>query len=116
MDEEEINYNEEDEYDTTEVVVESGVDEDINTVMKGYKAKLKSYKTSPSLTKYERCKVIAERANQINHGSHTFIQNSERFNNAYDIAVQELNEKRIPFIIKRPYGNSFEYWKLNDLL
>ena len=35
---------------------------------------------------------------------------------SYDIAVQELNEKRIPFIIKRPYGNSFEYWKLNDLL
>ena len=116
MDEEDINYNEADEYDTIEVVVESGVDEDINTVMKGYKSKLKSYKTSPSLTKYERCKVIAERANQINHGSHIFIQNPERFNNAYDIAVQELNEKRIPFIIKRPYGNGFEYWKLNDLL
>jgi len=116
MDEEEINYNEEDEYDVGEVVVETGVDEDINTIMKGYKNKLKNYKTSPSLTKYERCKVIAERANQINHGSHIFIQNSERFNNAYDIAVQELNEKRIPFIIKRPYGNTFEYWKLNDLL
>uniref|UniRef100_A0A6C0FFI8 DNA-directed RNA polymerase n=1 Tax=viral metagenome TaxID=1070528 RepID=A0A6C0FFI8_9ZZZZ len=116
MDEEDINYNEADEYDTTEVVVESGVDEDINSVMKGYKSKLKSYKTSPSLTKYERCKVISERANQINHGSHIFIQNPERFNNAYDIAVQELNEKLIPFIIKRPYGNGFEYWKLNDLL
>ena len=116
MDELEINYNEEDEYDVGEVVVETGVDEDINTIMKGYKNKLKNYKTSPSLTKYERCKVIAERANQINHGSHIFIQNSERFNNAYDIAVQELNEKRIPFIIKRPYGNTFEYWKLNDLL
>jgi len=116
MDELEINYNEEDEYDVSEVVVETGVDEDINTIMKGYKNKLKTYKTSPSLTKYERCKVIAERANQINHGSHIFIQNSERFNNAYDIAVQELNEKRIPFIIKRPYGNTFEYWKLNDLL
>lgn len=116
MDEEDINYNKEDEYDTTEVIVESGVDEDINTVMKGYKSKLKSYKTSPSLTKYERCKVIAERANQINHGSHIFIQNLDTFSNAYDIAVQELNEKRIPFIIKRPYGNGFEYWKLNDLL
>lgn len=116
MDELEINYNEEDEYDVSEVVVETGVDEDINTIMKGYKNKLKTYKTSPSLTKYERCKVIAERANQINHGSHIFIKNPERFNNAYDIAVQELNEKRIPFIIKRPYGNTFEYWKLNDLL
>ena len=102
MDEEGVDYNNEDEYDVSEVVVESGVDEDINMVMKGYKTKLKSYKTSPALTKYERCKVIAERANQINHGSHIFIQNPERFNNAYDIAVQELNEKLIPFIIKRP--------------
>ena len=116
MDEEGVNYNDADEYDVSEVVVESGVDEDINTLMKGYKTKLKSYKTSPALTKYERCKVIAERANQINQGSFIFIENPERFNNAYDIAVQELNEKRIPFIIKRPYGNGFEYWKLNDLL
>ena len=116
MDEESINYNEADEYYVSEVVIESGIDEDINTVMKGYKNKLKTYKTSPALTKYERCKVIAERANQINHGSHIFIKNSDRFNNAYDIAVQELNEKLIPFIIKRPYGNGFEYWKLNDLL
>lgn len=111
-----VNYNEEDDYDSTEVIVESSVDEDINTVMKSYKKKLKSYKTSPTLTKYEKCKVIAERANQINHGSHIFIKNPDRFNNAYDIAVQELNEKLIPFIIKRPYGNGFEYWKLNDLL
>lgn len=116
MDEESINYSDADEYDVSTVVVESGVDEDINSVMKGYKTKLKQYKTSPALTKYEKCKVIAERANQINHGSHIFIQNPERFNNAYDIAVQELNEKMIPFIIKRPYGNGFEYWKLNDLL
>ena len=115
MDEETIDYNNEDEYDVSEVVVESGNDEDINVVMKGYKTKLKFYKTSPALTKYEKCKVISERANQINHGSHIFIQNYERFNNAYDIAVQELNEKKIPFIIKRPYGNTFEYWKLKDL-
>ena len=63
-----VDYNEEDEYDSTEVIVESSVDEDINTVMKDYKNKLKSYKTSPTLTKYEKCKVIdTERANQINH-------------------------------------------------
>ena len=58
MDEESLNYNEADEYDVSEVVVETGGDEDINTVLKGYKNKLKYYKTSPSLTKYERCKVI----------------------------------------------------------
>lgn len=116
MDDEEVNYNDADEYDISEVVVETGEDEDINNIMKDYKRKLKSYKTNPALTKYEKCKVISERANQINHGSHIFIKNPELYNNAYDIAVQELNEKSIPFIIKRPYGNTFEYWKLNDLL
>lgn len=116
MDEEDISYNDSDEYDISEVVVEMSIDEDINTIMKGYKSKLKLYKTDPYLTKYEKCKVLSERANQINYGSPVFIDGSERFSNAYDIAVQELNEKRIPFIIKRPYGNGFEYWKLNDLL
>ena len=62
MDEETVDYNDADEYDVSEVVVESGIDEDINKIMKGYKTKLKSYKTSPALTKYERCKVIAEKS------------------------------------------------------
>ena len=65
--------------------------------------------------KYEKCRVLSERANQINCGGQVYIS-IEGFSNAYDIAVKEFNEKRIPFIIKRPYGNSFEYWKLNDLL
>ena len=76
----------------------------------------KLHKTVPFLTKYEKTKVLSERANQINYGSNILIENSENYSNAYDIAVAELNEKKIPFIIKRPYGNSFEYWKLKDLL
>ena len=75
----------------------------------------KNYKTNPTLTKYEKCRVLSERANQINCGSQIYISNPNDFSNAYDIAVKEYNEKRIPFIIKRPYGNTFEYWKLKDL-
>ena len=35
----------------------------------------------------------------------------------YLIAQQELEERKIPFIIKRPLpmGGGCEYWKLNDL-
>ena len=44
------------------------------------------------------------------------IPNEELYDNAYDIAVIEYNEKKIPFIIKRTIGNKNEYWKLNDLL
>ena len=108
-------YPEYEEYEISDIVIEKN-DEDINNIMKHYKKKLKNYKTTPMLTKYEKTKVLSERANQINYGSNILIENSEKYSNAYDIAVAELNEKKIPFIIKRPYGNSFEYWKLKDLL
>ena len=108
-------YLEYEEYDISDIVIEKN-DEDINNIMKHYKKKLKNYKTTPTLTKYEKTKVLSERANQINYGSNILIENSEKYSNAYDIAVAELNEKKIPFIIKRPYGNNFEYWKLKDLL
>ena len=107
-------YSEYEEYDISDIVIEKN-DEDINNIMKHYKKKLKNYKTTPTLTKYEKTKVLSERANQINYGSNILIENSEKYSNAYDIAVAELNEKKIPFIIKRPYGNNFEYWKLKQM-
>ena len=34
----------------------------------------------------------------------------------YTIALQELNEDKLPFIIRRPLPNgASEYWKVNDL-
>ena len=90
--------------------------EDINILMKDYETNKQSYKTNRALSKYERTRVLSERANQINTGSPIFIQNPEKFQNAYLVALEELNQKKIPFIIKRPYGNTFEYWKLIDLL
>ena len=81
-----------------------------------YEERRKTYKTTPTLTKYERTQVLSERATQITDGSPLMITDTGKFTNTYDIALQELKEKRIPFIIKRPYGNTFEYWKLKDLL
>ena len=89
--------------------------EDINLLMKNYKKNKKKNKSNQSLTKYEKTRVLSERASQINSGSIVFISNPERFNNSYQIATEEFNQKKIPFIIKRPYGNTFEYWKLADL-
>ena len=106
---------ENDDYDIGDIIIQGG-DKDINQIMKNYKKNMKKYKTVPSLTKYEKCKVLSERANQINYGCNILIDDSEKYNNAYDIAVAEFNEKLIPFIIRRPYGNTFEYWKLSDLL
>ena len=108
-------YENEDEYDINDTVVEENNDQNMIDILKKYKKNKKNYKTTPVLTKYEKCRILSERANQINCGSQIYISNGDSFSNAYDIAVQELNEKKIPFIIKRPYGNTFEYWKLKDL-
>ena len=81
-----------------------------------YEERRKTYKTTPTLTKYEKTQVLSERATQLTNGSPLMITDTGNFTNTYDIALQELKEKRIPFIIKRPYGNTFEYWKLKDLL
>ena len=112
--EESVEFTNEDEYDINDIVVDGNDDQNMITILKKYKKHKKNYKTTPVLTKYERCRVLSERANQINCGSRIYLTNNSS-SNAYDIAVEELNEKKIPFIIKRPYGDSFEYWKLKDL-
>ena len=108
-------YNNEDEYDVNDIVVEGNDDQSMIDILKSYKKHKKNYKTTPILTKFERCRVLSERSSQINCGAEIYLDDLEGFSNAYDIAVQELNEKKIPYIIKRPYGNGFEYWKLKDL-
>ena len=89
--------------------------EDINVLMDNYN--VKNLKTKDiRLTKYEKTRVISERASQIENGATVLIHNSNGLGNSYQIAIEELNQKKIPFIIKRPYNNTYEYIKLNDLL
>ena len=102
-----------DDYDPEdEDIIETPEDE--SAFLKDYETKKKHYKTTPVLTKYERARVIGERANQIINGSKSLL--SDPGKNAYEIAIAELQQNKIPFIVKRPYGNSFEYWKLEDLM
>ena len=84
--------------------------EDINIFLENYENTKLTNKTQPYLTKFERTNVLSKRSQQIMNGAIVFISHPELYKNAYDIAVQELSERKIPFIIKRPYNNSFEYW------
>ena len=74
------------------------------------------HKTIPYLTKYERARILGQRARQIDAGSSPFIKVPENVIDGYIIAELELKEKRIPFIIRRPlpHGGS-EYWSIKDL-
>lgn len=74
------------------------------------------HKTIPVLTKYEKARVIGQRASMIENGSKLFIYVDPSIIDSSVIAEMELNAKKIPFIIKRPIPNGvFEYWKLSDL-
>jgi len=74
------------------------------------------HKTLPLLTKYERTRVLGQRAKQINDGATPFVKVPEGVIDGYLIALKELEEKKIPFIIRRPLPNRCsEYWHLEDL-
>jgi len=74
------------------------------------------HRTIPYLTKYEKARILGQRAKQIETGAKPLVNVPENIVDSYIIAELELREKKIPFIIKRPIPNgSCEYWKLNDL-
>ena len=74
------------------------------------------HKTLPILTKYEKTKILGIRLKQLNNGSKPFINVNEDIIDNNIIAIKELENKKLPFIIVRPLPNrTFEYWKLKDL-
>jgi DNA-directed RNA polymerase subunit K/omega len=74
------------------------------------------HRTIPFLTKYEKARILGQRAKQIETGARPFISVPENVIDGYVIAELELQQKRIPFIIRRPIpGGAFEYWNIRDL-
>jgi DNA-directed RNA polymerase I, II, and III subunit RPABC2 len=74
------------------------------------------HKTLPFVTRYEKARVLGERAKQINAGAKPFIEISDSLIDGYLIALKEFEQKKIPFIVRRPLPNGgSEYWRLRDL-
>lgn len=75
------------------------------------------HRTIPILTKYEYARVIGQRAKQINDGARPYVSVPENLIEGHLIAQLELEQKKLPFIIRRPLpGKSgSEYWKVSDL-
>ena len=74
------------------------------------------HKTIPILTKYEITKIIGMRTVQLDNGLEPFISVPSDIIDSSTIAKMELQQKKIPFIIKRPISyKHFEYWYLHDL-
>jgi DNA-directed RNA polymerase I, II, and III subunit RPABC2 len=74
------------------------------------------HRTLPYLTKYEKTRILGVRTKQINEGAPIFVEADASIIDGYIIAEKELQERKIPFIIRRPIPNGgSEYWKVSDL-
>ena len=83
--------------------------EDINVFNKNYdKLKLEN-KTSQTLSKYEKTKILSKRCEQLESGCQPLIKDYEKYDNIYDIALDELNQKKKPLIVKRFINNKYKY-------
>jgi len=74
------------------------------------------HRTIPIMTKYESTRILGQRAKQIENGAQPLIPMLDNIIDSYIIAENELKEKKIPFIIRRPIPNGgSEYWYAYDL-
>ena len=104
----------------------SHTDDEIHALAKVVRDKIGTivdplHRTIPILTKYEKTRILGIRTKQLNNGAEPYITSkvnvtSEKVIDGYPIALRELEEKKLPFIIRRPIpGGGMEYWYLQDL-
>ena len=72
--------------------------------------------TNPKMTRYEKCKIIGLRAQQLAGGAEPLIVPEKYMTNVLQIAEEELRLQKIPFILKRKFANKIDYWKIEDMI
>jgi DNA-directed RNA polymerase subunit K/omega len=71
------------------------------------------------MTKYEFDAIVSLRTTQISMGAIPFVDIVDEIKSNIDlrkVAIQELKENKIPYLIKRPLpNNKYEYIRIRDL-
>jgi len=84
---------------------------EINEILKSQK-----YDSKPVMTKYEFTKILGLRSQQICEGALPLVEVPEGMTDSTEIALLELRQKKIPFLIKREFSDNYrEYWRVKDL-
>jgi len=72
--------------------------------------------TTPFMTKYERARVLGTRALQISMNAPVLVD-IEGETDPLQLAIKELNQKKIPLIVRRYLPDGFyEDWSCDELL
>lgn len=89
-------------------------------IIENYADMMKNYDPSKNisrnvLTRYERAKIIGMRLEQLAHNAPIYIDTTG-ITSLREIALKELELKKIPFLIVRPLANGKEIYKLEDMI
>ena len=117
-DDDEIGENDEEDSSMLAAKLKNSQSDYIVSVEKTYSNYYNNEKvTMPYMTKFEKAKILGIRAEMIASGDKPLIENSRSFDNAYNIALEELKQKKIPLIIRRtlPNGN-IEDWRVEEMI
>eukprot|EP00866_Antonospora_locustae_P000192 jgi/Antlo1/192/927 len=72
--------------------------------------------TSARMTKYEKAYVLGVRSAQLSMNAPPLVDIGEE-TDAFEIAVQELRERKIPFVIRRKLPDStYEDWHIKEMI
>jgi len=72
-------------------------------------------KTANIISLFEYAEVLASRSKQIESGSDYFIELNGQIT-PFEIAKEEILQKKCPLAIKRCYGDKCEIWGVNELI
>lgn len=77
----------------------------------------KKHRSMPFLSTFERTKILGFRTNQLAQGARPYVRVPDHITDVLDIAKIELEERRLPYIIKRymPDG-TYEKFRLSDFI
>jgi len=71
-------------------------------------------KTIPFLTRFEKARIMGVRLQQLSYGAKPRIDTTN-MKSMQEIVEQELIQRKIPFIIRRPLPNgTYEDWKMEE--
>jgi DNA-directed RNA polymerase I, II, and III subunit RPABC2 len=76
-----------------------------------------THRSMPFLSTFEKTKILGMRTNQLAQGARPYVIVPEHITNVFDIAKLELEERKLPLIIKRymPDG-TYEKFRLTDFI
>lgn len=75
-----------------------------------------TYKTIiKKITRYELPTILGFRATQIANGAQVLVDVPDYMTDTLQIAEYEFKQGATPFILKKRVGDTFEFWKLEDL-